>query len=213
MLPEGEIEVSTDSHSQTAHALAASQVRLWEPPESDQEAVPEPTRNVKSTDVFEGAADTCMKPSSWRLESWKLVPTKGLPTQLPVEGFIAVETTTLSPDLHMRAALTPKNVPAEPSTWILTGVPSAAPDSVLVGVAPFEALAQGDVGGVAFGHVTPGLMTARVLVSGLPDVSAPAPPDASTIAVMTAVAVSASNRRAPTLLIRESRVMCFNLRP
>lgn len=116
MFPDGEIEVSTDSHSHSEHGLAESQVMLWEPPVSLQFAVPDPTRNVKSTFVFCGAATTCMKPSSWRFWSWKSEPLNGLPTQLPVEGFMLEETTTLRPDLHIRMALTPKNIPDWPST-------------------------------------------------------------------------------------------------
>lgn len=50
------------------------------------------------------------------------------------------------------------------------------------GVAPLVAVAQGAVGVEPLGQVTPGLMTARVLVSGDPLVSAPPTPTADTTA-------------------------------
>ena len=108
--------MSTDSHSHRAHGLAESHVRLCVPPVSVHDTAPEPTRNWKSTLVAEGPAETCMNPSSWRFGSWKSVPWNGLPTQLPVEGFRVAEVTTVRPGLHKRAALTPKNVPADRST-------------------------------------------------------------------------------------------------
>jgi hypothetical protein len=167
--------VSTDSHSQSAQGCAESHVIAVPGPGWDA-SVPVPTRNWKSTDTLLGDALTGPTTAS------SLPFTKGLAMQLPnVVGLIWDDVVIVRPDRHSRAACTPKNLPATPSTWTLIVVPSTAPV-----IGPGGAIVA-----------AAGATAAFVTVSGLPIVSAWTRP-------MTTVTTHTAARSSALLMISRS---------